>query len=60
MGFTVTSIGQKVNIQNFKITHIKLEMHFYETYDIPLENSESFCFRWPLKGTPRGVKGVSF
>jgi hypothetical protein len=34
----------KIN-QNFKITHIKLEMHFCETYDIPLDNFERFWFQ---------------
>ena len=34
----------KIN-QNFKIAPIKLEMHFYETYDIPLDNFDNFGFR---------------
>ena len=33
--------------QNFKTTPIKLEMHFYETYDIPLDNFEKFWFQVP-------------
>ena len=59
MFVTVTSMGHKVIIQNFKITLIKLEMHFYETYDIPLDNFEKFGFRCPLEGASGGVKGVS-
>ena len=41
---TVTSMGHKVKNQNFKIIHIKLEMHFYEPYDIPLDVFEKFRF----------------
>ena len=40
-------MGHKVKIKNFKITPIKLEMHFYETYDIPLDNFEKFWFQVP-------------
>ena len=42
---TVTSMGHKVKNQNFKITPIKLEMHFYKTYDIPLDNFEKLWFQ---------------
>ena len=56
---TVTSMGHKVKKQNFKITPIKLEMYFYETYDIPLDNLRSYGFRCPLKGASGGVKRVS-
>ena len=38
-------MGHKVKNKNFKITPIKLEMHFYETYEIPLDIFEKFWFQ---------------
>ena len=42
---TVTSMGHEV--KKFELTPFKLEMNFCETYDILLDNFESFSFQVP-------------
>ena len=49
-------MGHQVKVHNF--THIKLEMHFNETYDIPVDNFENFWFQVPPYGGVQGVSGV--
>jgi hypothetical protein len=50
-------MGHKVQNQNLKIPLFELEMHSNETFDIPLDNFEKFCFQVPLKGASGGLKG---